>query len=239
MAGSLGALLGIGGGVFLIPLLNVGLGVPLKTASGISLMTVIATSNAVATNESSRRFINRDWDAPAGRRRCRRPFRCARRPRGLQSGRCTSSSRRVTAVIAGVMLTRLDRRNVILDASARPARSAGAITRRRAGVRSSTASGGCPPRSASSLGGGIISGLLGIGGGILQVPALNAWCGVPMRAAAATTAAHDRRHRPGLGARSTTRAARSSLRSRRRPFSACWPGPGWACGTPRARTPAR
>ena len=38
------------------------------------------------------------------------------------------------------------------------------------------------------LGSGIISGLLGIGGGILQVPALNAWCGVPMRAAAATTA---------------------------------------------------
>ncbi len=40
-----------------------------------------------------------------------------------------------------------------------------------------------------SLGGGVISGLLGIGGGILQVPALNAWCGIPMRAAAATTAA--------------------------------------------------
>lgn len=34
-----------------------------------------------------------------------------------------------------------------------------------------------------------MSGLLGVGGGILQVPALNAWCGIPMRAAAATTAA--------------------------------------------------
>jgi uncharacterized protein len=29
---------------------------------------------------------------------------------------------------------------------------------------------------------------LGLGGGILQVPALNAWCGVPLRAAAATSA---------------------------------------------------
>ena len=28
----------------------------------------------------------------------------------------------------------------------------------------------------------------GLGGGILQVPALNAWCGVPLRAAAATSA---------------------------------------------------
>ena len=36
---------------------------------------------------------------------------------------------------------------------------------------------------------GNVSGLLGIGGGILKVPTLNAWCGVPMRAAAATTAA--------------------------------------------------
>ena len=35
----------------------------------------------------------------------------------------------------------------------------------------------------------MLSGLLGIGGGILQVPALNAWCGIPMRAAAALTAA--------------------------------------------------
>ena len=32
-----------------------------------------------------------------------------------------------------------------------------------------------------------ISGLLGIGGGILKVPVLNVWCGVPMRAAAATS----------------------------------------------------
>jgi uncharacterized membrane protein YfcA len=35
---------------------------------------------------------------------------------------------------------------------------------------------------------GNVSGLLGIGGGILKVPVLNAWCGVPMRAAAATSA---------------------------------------------------
>src|SRR5215204_2780446 len=58
VAGSLGALLGIGGGVFLIPLLNLGLGLPLKTASGISLMTVIATSNAVATSSAARPVIN-------------------------------------------------------------------------------------------------------------------------------------------------------------------------------------
>jgi hypothetical protein len=35
---------------------------------------------------------------------------------------------------------------------------------------------------------GSVSSLLGVGGGILKVPALNAWCGMPLRAAAATSA---------------------------------------------------
>ena len=35
---------------------------------------------------------------------------------------------------------------------------------------------------------GNLSSLLGIGGGVVKVPVLNAWCGVPMRAAAATSA---------------------------------------------------
>ena len=35
---------------------------------------------------------------------------------------------------------------------------------------------------------GNLSSLLGIGGGFIKVPVLNAWCGVPMRAAAATSA---------------------------------------------------
>ena len=40
----------------------------------------------------------------------------------------------------------------------------------------------------ASLIAGAVSGTLGIGGGILKVPILNAWCGVPLRAAAATSA---------------------------------------------------
>ena len=35
---------------------------------------------------------------------------------------------------------------------------------------------------------GNVSSLLGIGGGIIKVPVLNAWCGVPLRVAAATSA---------------------------------------------------
>jgi len=35
---------------------------------------------------------------------------------------------------------------------------------------------------------GMLSTLVGIGGGVIKVPALTAWCGVPVRAAAATSA---------------------------------------------------
>jgi hypothetical protein len=40
----------------------------------------------------------------------------------------------------------------------------------------------------ASLVAGAISGLLGLGGGIIKVPILNAFCGIPIRVAAATSA---------------------------------------------------
>jgi uncharacterized membrane protein YfcA len=45
-----------------------------------------------------------------------------------------------------------------------------------------------PLALAASLVAGNASGLLGVGGGVLQVPALNLWCGVPIRVATATSA---------------------------------------------------
>ena len=58
IAGSLGALLGLGGGVFLVPFLNVGLGLPLNVAAGISLLTVIATSSVVSAGSTGKRLVN-------------------------------------------------------------------------------------------------------------------------------------------------------------------------------------
>jgi uncharacterized membrane protein YfcA len=48
LAGVLGALLGLGGGVFLVPLLTLGLALPFRQAVAISLLSVIATSSMVA-----------------------------------------------------------------------------------------------------------------------------------------------------------------------------------------------
>jgi len=188
VAGSLGAMLGIGGGVFLIPLLNVGLGLPFKTASGISLMTVIATSNVVAASAASRRVVNL---------RLGMLLQVAAVAGGLSGALIVESLEvrtlyivfaSVTAVIAVVMLSRLDRRNVILDSSIDPGALGGRFYEDESGREVVYRVRRLPAAFGVSLGGGVVSGLLGIGGGILQVPALNAWCGVPMRVAAATTA---------------------------------------------------
>ena len=58
LAGCLGALLGLGGGVFLVPFLNAALGLDFKTAAAISLVTVIATSSAVSAGTLGLNLIN-------------------------------------------------------------------------------------------------------------------------------------------------------------------------------------
>src|SRR6185503_305205 len=46
--GVFGSLLGLGGGVLLVPLLTLGFGLPLREAVGVSLISVIVTSSAAA-----------------------------------------------------------------------------------------------------------------------------------------------------------------------------------------------
>jgi uncharacterized membrane protein YfcA len=189
VAGCLGALLGLGGGVFLIPFLNVGLGLPMTVSSGISLMTVMATSSIVAAGSANRTVINLrlgimlQLPAVAG------GLIGAEIVGGLSPRTLAMIFAGVTGIIALVMLTRLDRRNVILDTSIEPGPLGGSYFDDESGRQIVYRLKRLPTALGISFSGGVLSGLLGIGGGILQVPALNAWCGVPMRAAAATTAA--------------------------------------------------
>lgn len=188
VAGCLGALLGIGGGVFLVPFVDVVLGLGLPTARGISLMTVIATSSVVAADSSARPLINM---------RLAMLLLIAASAGGLVGGITVirlpySVLSAIFALVTGgtaiLMLGRLDRRNVIVDPAADPGRlggrfhedeSHGVVVYRLKRLHVA---------AVVSVIGGYVSGILGIGGGILQVPALNAWCGVPIRAAAATSA---------------------------------------------------
>src|SRR6478609_9530998 len=58
LTGILGAILGTGGGVFLIPVLVLGLGVPMHYAVATSILSVIATSSAVASTNVERGTAN-------------------------------------------------------------------------------------------------------------------------------------------------------------------------------------
>src|SRR5690242_17897914 len=58
VAGAFGATLGLGGGIFLVPFLNLAVGLPITVAAAISLTTVIATSSSVSAARAGHRLIN-------------------------------------------------------------------------------------------------------------------------------------------------------------------------------------
>jgi uncharacterized membrane protein YfcA len=58
LTGTLGAILGIGGGVLLIPILVIGLDLPMHQAVATSITSVIATSTAVASGNVERGTAN-------------------------------------------------------------------------------------------------------------------------------------------------------------------------------------
>ena len=188
VAGSLGALLGIGGGVFLVPFLNLGLGLPIKVAGAISLMTVIATSSVVSAGTAGRQLINL---------RLGMLLEIASAVGGLTLGILVEwipdtvlnlLFAIVTAGIAAIMLSRLERRNIILDSTVDPGLLGGRYHEDESGGEIVYRIKRLPVAMVAALVAGGVSASLGIGGGILKVPVLNAWCGVPMRAAAATSA---------------------------------------------------
>jgi uncharacterized protein len=187
LAGCLGALLGLGGGVFLVPLLNAALGLDFKTAAAISLVTVIATSSAVSAGTLGLNLINL---------RLGMLLEVASAAGGVATAITVAhisdvALERGFAIVAGLiavlMLTRLEQRNVILDAGADPGVLGGRFHEEESGQDVVYRVRRLPVALGISFVAGNVSAAFGIGGGILKVPVLTAWCGVPMRAAAATS----------------------------------------------------
>jgi uncharacterized membrane protein YfcA len=92
------------------------------------------------------------------------------------------------AAIAATMMTRLNRRNVILDSSVDTGALGGRYVEEESGGEVCYRVKRLPLAIVASFVAGNVSSLLGIGGGVIKVPVLNAWCGVPLRVAAATSA---------------------------------------------------
>lgn len=187
-AGCLGAMLGLGGGIFIVPFLHFVIGLEFKSAVAVSLVTIIATSSVTATNPQQRQLTNlklgmllEAFSAPA-----------ALGAAYLAQYISEPTLRKVFAVsaigIAGVILARRNKRNVVLDPAFEIGPLGGRFYEAESGATVSYGVKRLPLACGSSVLAGVLSGLIGVGGGIVKVPVLNAWCGVPLRAAAATSA---------------------------------------------------
>jgi uncharacterized protein len=182
LAGAFGAMLGLGGGILIVPILTLGFDVPLAAAVGTSLICVIATSTGAAA-------IN----VRAGRADVRL---------GITLGAGTVVGALVGGVIAGFLPDRV----IAGLFSALLAYTAFAMLRQLRGA--TPAAGDGPPidpaapdgpaepayrttRLTPAVGGsflaGNVSGLLGVGGGIVTVPLIRLVMGAPMRVAVATS----------------------------------------------------
>jgi uncharacterized membrane protein YfcA len=188
VAGAFGATLGLGGGIFLVPFLNLVLGLPITVAAAISLTTVIATSSSVSAARAGQRLINL---------RLGMSLEVATAAGSLAGGITAQllsedTIRRLFAVmmaiIAILMLRTLNQRVTIAGTSIDPGLLGGQFDDPQSGGVVTYRVKRFPLALLASFVAGNVSSLLGLGGGVIKVPVLNAWCGIPLRAAAATSA---------------------------------------------------
>ena len=172
-AGVLGALLGLGGGIFLVPLLTLVFHLPIRIAVGTSLVGVIATSAGVAA------FAPRGRGGDVGL--------------ALRLEMATTAGAIGGGVLAGALSGRVLR---VLFAVVVFASAAYTLYKGRHGRQGSIQEPlfrqDYQPRHwtiglcAAGLA-GMVSGLLGVGGGFIKVPILYALMNVPLGVATATS----------------------------------------------------
>ena len=186
-AGVFGAIAGVGGGIVIVPLLVVGLGVPLHKAIAVSLLGVIAIS---AT--ASARYL----EAGLVSRRIGLTLLVSTALGGIAGGFIAGLvDARLLAALFGIVLIAVALRMLFgrepvepatvedlgpleFDATYVEPRTGEAVAYR---VRNFGIG------SVVSVFAGMLSGLLGVGGGIVNVPTMNSLMGVPIRVATTTS----------------------------------------------------
>lgn len=183
--GLVGALLGLGGGIFLVPLLTVGLGLPIRQAITASLISVIATASASATVNLNRGLVNLRLGLLLEMATAVGGLGGALLSHLLTQRQLFLTFAATMALMSAAMLVRSKRRNVIDDVGQDPGRLGGRIEEEGRAYVYHLRRG--PVALLSSLFAGAISGLLGLGGGIVKVPVLSTFCGIPIKVAAGTS----------------------------------------------------
>jgi hypothetical protein len=182
LAGLFGSMLGVGGGVIMVPVLSLGFGVPIKTAIATSIVCVIATSSMAQTTFAARGMTNMRLGM----------FLEVATTTGAIAGGITAVlvDGRVLQVAFAVVLFyvawQMGRRRgdvVPVEGPTMPAAFYDPAEGRevRYGVHGLGAGFGL------SFFAGNVSGLLGVGGGAFKVPIMNLLMGVPLKATIATS----------------------------------------------------
>lgn len=189
-AGVFGSLLGLGGGILIVPLLTLGFGLPLREAVAVSLVSVIVTSSASAGVYLERHVANLRLGMVL------ELFSASGALVGglvafLLSEQALAGLFCALLVWVGVsMVRRRDPAPVRVPAAAA---EDGAVAEDGRRTFTDTLGGpgyhvhGLPMGVGGSLFAGLISALLGVGGGIVKVPTMHLLMGVPLKVATATS----------------------------------------------------
>src|SRR5207244_441570 len=163
-------------GIFLVPFLNLGLGFPIAMAAAISLTTVIATSSSVTAGKAGMNLMNFRFGML---------LEVATAAGSVLGGITAQFVAQTTLqrLFAFVTIARSKQRNVITDPRVDPGRLGGRFFDAETGATVVYRIKRLPLAFVVSFIAGNVSSLLGIGGGFMKVPVLNAWCGMPLRAA--------------------------------------------------------
>ncbi len=188
-AGLFGSLLGLGGGVLIVPILTLGFGLPLREAVGVSLVAVIVTSSAAASVYLERHVANL---------RLGMSLELFTATGALIGG--TVAFLLSEQVLAGLFTVLLVYTAFTMARRPDPAPSTEPTTDELPPPPPSAFTNApdhpdIPPYAIHRLGwgivgslfAGVVSALLGIGGGLIKVPLMNLAMGVPLRVATATS----------------------------------------------------
>ena len=199
VAGGIGAMTGIGGGLLLVPTLVLGFGVPVRVAVAASLVAVVATWNAAGSVYVDRGLTNMRLGMTLELATTLGAIAGGISAALLSERFLAGAFAAVTFLTAGSLLKRGTKqapspvRSALAEARLEGrgyeerGRLAGAYLDELDGRMVDYVARRLPVGLGVSFVAGGVSGLLGVGGGFLKVPAMHLGMGVPMKVAAATS----------------------------------------------------
>lgn len=186
VAGTFGALLGLGGGALLIPYLVMVLGVPMHQAIATSIIAVIATSSVGAAMNLERRTVHIRLGMLLEIGTVTGAILGGITANYLSAGLLAKLFSGLLFFIALVMIWRArqhkEQEKIYLDGT-----FPGTFTDDTSGTIVHYTVKNVPAALAVSIVAGNVSGLLGVGGGIFKVPTMHILSRIPMKAATATS----------------------------------------------------